>query len=188
LEDWIPSALRLTPGKVLSAELKIPASETTPKGFTLELFARFRPNARGPFIVSEDPGGFALSFTGAGALRFAFGAAGVEAAGEFANDRPFHLLAEYDGDAKELRLHVDGKLAASAPCAAAPTFETDTVIVVGGALDATYEYLRVTLSSLAQSLTTIHELYTWEFDGPHLRDFTGKKSTPNRPAGALDIE
>ena len=59
-------------------------------------------------------------------------------------------------------------------------------LFVGGGSEFTIGFLRIALSSLAESHTTIEELYSWQFDGPHLRDFTGKKSTPNRSAGALD--
>jgi len=58
--------------------------------------------------------------------------------------------------------------------------------VVGGVMEATYEFLRIGLSSLAMSYTTIDELRAWQADGPHLKDFTGKPFSANRPAGALD--
>ena len=48
------------------------------------------------------------------------------------------------------------------------------------------EFLRIALGTLAESKTTIAELYAWEFDGPFLRDFTGRKATTSRAAGALD--
>jgi len=36
--------------------------------------------------------------------------------------------------------------------------------------------------------TTIEELYTWQFDGPMLRDFTGQSPTgERRDAGALEL-
>jgi len=181
LEDWIPAALNLPARKVLSAELKIPAHETTPKGFTLEVYAKVKPGGRGPLVASEN-NEFALAL-GGDKLRFTFGAASVESAEPVAGDKLRHILCEYDG--AEIRIYVDGKLSGSAPCAAAPKFETETVLVVGGA-EATYEFLRVTLSSLAQSYTTIDELRAWQHDGPHLKDFTGKPMSANRPAGALD--
>ena len=34
--------------------------------------------------------------------------------------------------------------------------------------------------------TTIDELYTWQFDGPFLRDFTGRKPVGRRDAGAIE--
>jgi len=186
LEDWVPAALTLPRGKVLSAELKIPASDTTPKGFVLEVYAKVKPGARGPFISSEDPAGFVLSFTGAGALRFSFGGVNVDCAEDVAVDQLKHIFVEYDGGEKILRIYVDGKLAGSAPCEKPPTFETETVIVVGGVLEATYEFLRVGLASLAQSYTTIDELRAWQTNGPHLHDFTGKPFSANRPSGAMD--
>jgi hypothetical protein len=40
-------------------------------------------------------------------------------------------------------------------------------------------FLRIARGTLADAKTTIEELYAWEFDGPFLYDFTGRK----RPAG-----
>ena len=39
---------------------------------------------------------------------------------------------------------------------------------------------------LADAKTTIDELYAWEFDGPHLRDFTGRTPHGKRDAGAIE--
>ena len=50
-----------------------------------------------------------------------------------------------------------------------------------GAID----FLRVCRSTLADSKTSIEELYAWEFDGPALRDFCGNKPTGKRDAGAI---
>ena len=47
-------------------------------------------------------------------------------------------------------------------------------------------FLRMAQGTLADAETTIEELYAWEFDGPHLRDFTGRKpSGARRDAGAI---
>ncbi len=55
----------------------------------------------------------------------------------------------------------------------------------GSHLDATFDFLRIAQGTLADADTTIEELYAWEFDGPHLRDFAGHKRTGQSAAGAL---
>jgi hypothetical protein len=48
------------------------------------------------------------------------------------------------------------------------------------------DFLRVCRSTLAESKTSIEELYAWEFNGPFLRDFTGKvPANGKRDAGAI---
>jgi hypothetical protein len=43
----------------------------------------------------------------------------------------------------------------------------------------------VVVSAVAR--TTIEELYAWQFDGPFLRDFTGRKPVgERRDAGAIE--
>ena len=36
--------------------------------------------------------------------------------------------------------------------------------------------------------TSINELYAWQFKGPHLRDFAGKKPDGKRDAGAFEFQ
>ena len=47
--------------------------------------------------------------------------------------------------------------------------------VVGGGLVGAVDFLRVCRSTLAESKTTMAELYAWQFDGPFLKDFTGRE-------------
>ncbi len=48
------------------------------------------------------------------------------------------------------------------------------------------DFLRVCRSTLAESKTSIGELYAWEFDGPFLRDFCGNAPVGKRDAGAVE--
>ena len=50
----------------------------------------------------------------------------------------------------------------------------------------TLDFLRIALSSLAESKTDIDELRAWEFDGPFLRDFSGRAPSGRRDAGAIE--
>jgi len=45
----------------------------------------------------------------------------------------------------------------------------------------------VSLGTLENAKTDIKELYAWQFDGPFLRDFTGRKLEGKRDAGALEL-
>jgi hypothetical protein len=57
----------------------------------------------------------------------------------------------------------------------------------GRYLDGTLDYLRLAHGTLADADTTIEELYAWEFDGPFLRDFAGRKPAgARRNAGAIE--
>ena len=59
----------------------------------------------------------------------------------------------------------------------------DADLYVGGTpkghhLDGVLDFVRLARGTLADSKTTIEELYAWELDGPFLDDFTGQR----RPA------
>jgi len=49
----------------------------------------------------------------------------------------------------------------------------------GHNLDGAIDFMRLARGTLADAKTTIDELYDWEFNGPFLEDFTGRR----RPAG-----
>jgi hypothetical protein len=55
----------------------------------------------------------------------------------------------------------------------------------GRYLDGVLDFLRIAQGTLADADTTIEELHAWEFDGPQMRDFTGRKPTGPRSAGAI---
>ncbi len=101
-----------------------------------------------------------------------------------------HVLAEVDRSTKRMTIYVDGKASiAGAPQDLDPTASlTNTAdFVVGKGLVGAIDFLRVCRSTLAESKTSIAELYAWEFDGPALRDFCGNKPAGMRDAGAIDI-
>jgi hypothetical protein len=47
------------------------------------------------------------------------------------------------------------------------------------------DFLRIAQATLSDADTTIEELYAREFDGPQIRDETGRKPTGGRTAGAI---
>ena len=57
----------------------------------------------------------------------------------------------------------------------------------GRNFDGAIDFLRIARGTLADSKTTIDELYAWEFNGPFLSDFTGRPRPSNGgEAGAID--
>ncbi len=57
----------------------------------------------------------------------------------------------------------------------------------GHNLDGVIEFLRIARGTLADAKTTVEELHAWEFGGPFLEDFTGRKRPADGgEAGAID--
>jgi hypothetical protein len=88
---------------------------------------------------------------------------------------------------------VDNRKDASAPGVdASVSLANDGDVFVGGTsggrhLDGTLDFLRLAHGTLADADTTIEELYAWEFNGPFLRDFAGRKPVAvRRAAGAIE--
>lgn len=58
----------------------------------------------------------------------------------------------------------------------------------GNFFKGTIDFLRLSKGTLKDARTTIGELYKWEFDGPFLKDFTGKRPIGKRDVGAIEVE
>lgn len=101
----------------------------------------------------------------------------------------FHLIAEVDRAAGSVTFYLDGKeagkqtLGVSADASLANTGD----FVVGRNLVGAIDFLRLSRGTLADAQTTIEELYEWEFNGPHLHDFCGRKPAGKRDAGAIEL-
>ena len=67
-------------------------------------------------------------------------------------------------------------------------FSKPTVAKINGyCLAGGLEFMRIALGTLADARTDIDELYAWQFDGPFLRDFTGRRPAgARRDAGAIE--
>jgi hypothetical protein len=99
-----------------------------------------------------------------------------------------HVIAEVDRSAGKATIYVDGKAAGEGKLDAIAkdaTLSNTADFVVGKGFAGAVDFLRVCRSTLAESKTSIEELYAWEFDGPFLRDFCGVKPDGKRDAGAL---
>ena len=149
-------------------------------------------SVRGPAEPPAPPTGYALRLDAQGRPEFRLTVAGetcaVRGAASVADGQPRHYLAEIDRPARRIRLYVDGTRvgeAALSESLADADATTWNPLEVGGA-GLTMDFLRIALSSLAESKTDIDELRAWEFDGPFLRDFSGRSPVNRRDAGAVE--
>ena len=105
------------------------------------------------------------------------------------------LIAEVDRAKNSATIYTDGVKTASGALAldekASLSNSSDLLVgknASGHAFAGTLGFLRITRGTLADSRTTIEELYDWEFDGPFLRDLRGHEVTgASRDAGALEF-
>ena len=99
-----------------------------------------------------------------------------------------HVIAEADRtDAQGLHVYVDGKLCDGAwsGVMSKASLSNSADLVVGKDISGAVAFLRISQGTLRDAETSIGELYTWEFDGPFLRDFMGSKPVAKRDAGAF---
>ncbi len=128
--------------------------------------------------------GYRLQVAGNGTVEFIVGRDRVSA-GNVTDGQWHHVIAEADRAVGKLRWYLDGKKIAEAPVGLDSVANTAD-FVVGRGLTGAIDFLRVSRGTLADAQTTIEELYAWEFDGPHLRDFAGHPPVGKRDAGALE--
>ena len=130
-------------------------------------------------------------------MTLAAQAAGSEASlasrGVVNDGRWHHVIAEADRKTATFRICLDGREDASGPgFGANVSLASDADLYVGGTpqghnLDGAVDFLRIARGTLADAKTTIEELYEWEFHGPALYDFTGRKRPADGgEAGAID--
>jgi hypothetical protein len=140
--------------------------------------------------------GYSLTIAASGRLSFAVKGAGTSAAVESRsriNDGQWHhAIVEADRRAKSLAIYLNGHKDESASGVdSSVSLANEGDVYVGGTPDGrffegTLDFLRIAHGTLEDARTTIEELYAWEFDGPFLRDFTGRKPSGNRrDAGAI---
>jgi hypothetical protein len=107
-----------------------------------------------------------------------------------------HIIAEVDRSQPEgINLYVDGARANgtwSGRMDRETSLSNHADFLVGKTADEAHfagqlDFLRVSRGTLADAETTIEELYEWEFNGPFLRDFSGRAPTgKGRDAGAIE--
>jgi hypothetical protein len=164
----------------------------------IEIYFKTVTGHTGGVLMEKMKGnGYSLTISPAGGLFFSVKGAGASAAVESkakVNDGQWHhVVAEADRQDKTVTIYVDGRKDASAPGVdASVSLANDGDVYVGGTpegrhLDGALDFLRIAQGTLADAATTIGELYAWEFDGPFLRDFAGRKRAgARRDAGAIE--
>ena len=202
-EDWCQTAVRFAagPATLPAPETEVlqatsgnkPQSVGTASLIVEAVFATSEPN--GMIVTTSDPdAGYAMGLNAAGHVAFRFNARGpaattVVSPAPVADGRPHHVLAEVDRKAGSLTLFLDGSPVASqdlTPDVRAANASSSGELLVGRDFRGELDFLRITFSSLAESRTSIEELFAWEFDGPFLRDFAGRRPNGPRDAGALE--
>jgi hypothetical protein len=176
-------------------ELATPDVDTT--SLIIEAYVQVK-NPGCVLVAKMSDSGYQLAINKAGGATLTLKAGGakseVASGAKLADGKWHHLLAEFDRAANALVIYTDGKKTAEAKStlAAGASLANDADLFVGRNAQGSYfggalEFLRITRSSLAESKTSIEELYDWELDGPFLRDFAGKEPTgKGRDAGAFE--
>ena len=169
--------------------------------FLIEAYLRTEPGHSSSGLVwkRDDTAGYTLylNSTGCPMVRVSSG----EDTGSVASSAPVndgnwhHLIVEVNRPERSGTLYLDGKVAGRAAIDLPPDASLSNAgdFLVGCNLHGEYfrgaiDFLRVCQGTLADSYTTIEELYAWEFDGPFLADWAGRKPEDGkRDAGAIDI-
>ena len=187
---------RPEPCTVEGEALKNPQIYTS--NLLIEVVFRTQPGHAGGLLIEKmKDGGYGLTIGPQGRLSFTLKGGGASAAVESRdplNDGKWHhAIVEADRQAKTLTVYVDGKKDASAGgLDGSVSLANDGDVHVGGTpegrgFDGTIDFLRIALGTLADADTTIEEPFAWEFDGPFLRDFAGRKPAgARRDAGAIE--
>jgi len=150
--------------------------------------------AKGSLVSKLAESGYALVIAADGRASLILQAGGAKAAASSTvkvNDGKWHhVIAEVDRAAGKATIYVDGVAAGDGKLDAVAkdaTLANTADFVVGKEFVGAIDFLRVCRSTLAESKTSIDELYAWEFNGPFLRDFTGRRppAGSRRDAGAI---
>jgi len=180
------------------AELSNPQIHTS--SFLLEVCFKAVPgHTNGALIQKIDGAGYVLAINESGGVTLTTASGGLKTSlvGRRAvNDGAWHhVIAEADRKTSTFAIYIDGRLDATGPgLSEDASLVNDADLFVGGTpighyLHGAIDFLRIGRGTLAESRTTIEELYAWEFEGPLLEDFTGRR----RPisggyAGAIDAD
>ncbi|HEV2211357.1 MAG TPA: laminin G domain-containing protein [Verrucomicrobiae bacterium] len=202
----IERPVTLNPGKghenerreISGAALCNPQVHTS--NFLIEIYFQTAPSETSALLIQKWHGsGWALKLNGKGGVTLLTRTTGRNAdlsSRSSVNDgRWHHLIAEADRKAGTFTLYIDGRQdARGSGLGPTDSLANDSDLYVGGTPDGQHfkgalDFLRLARGTLADSQTSIAELYAWEFDGPFLYDFTGRRRpTDGGEAGAIDSE
>lgn len=174
--------------------------------FLIEAYLKTESGYAGGVLVSKAAdAGYVLELDKQGHARLTIRSGGKEACSRTnsaaVNDGQWHhVVAEVDraADKEGIAIYVDGKAANGAWTGQMPAKDVSLANTAdflvgkgadGGFFAGTLDFLRVCRGTLADSKTTIGELYAWEFDGPFLKDFCGNMPKDGkRDAGAIQLD
>lgn len=206
LEDWCAGALRFNGVNQYAVPDPYGTGDESlvmnTNDFIIEAYFRSVPGHTGGVLLQMlGPDGYALRLSNEGQLELVLRPSHTNACAArsdiYVNDGQWHhVLAEVNRAREQgVTLYVDGLQVSHTFSGTWPAPEERltnvTRFVVGGGPGLTYfagdlEFLRVAQDTLAQSRTTIEELYEWQFNGPFLRDFRGRPAHGRRDAGAFE--
>ena len=162
--------------------------------FLLEVV--FEASKEGVLIEKMADAGYSLGIDRRGKISFTVKGGGKTAnlvGKTTVNDGAWHhVIAEVDRASNVMTIYIDGKKDASGACIGNnASIDNPGDLYVGGTpsgrcFKGALEFMRICLGTLADAKTDIDELYTWQFYGPFLKDFTGKDPIGKRDAGALE--
>jgi hypothetical protein len=179
--------------------------------FILEAYFKTTDNKKAVLLEKMKNSGYSLLTTDAGNLSFTVKAkkqaeidnkknqptadtATLTSKTKINDGKWHHVIAECDRDSKKMILYIDGKIDSTADGIGNSDISNNGDLYVGGTpsgrcLNGTIDFIRISQGTLADAKTTIEELYAWQFNGPFLKDFTGRAPTGvRRDAGALEAK
>ncbi len=125
-----------------------------------------------------DAAGYSVEINNAGGISLAAKAPGTSATlaseGAINDGQWHHVVAEADRKTAMFTIYIDGKKDAAGPGVPADvSLSNEADLYVAGTprgdnFAGAIDFMRIARGTLADSKTTIGELYAWEFDGPFL--------------------
>ncbi len=216
LEDWTDSALQLNgtdqyaslgndtltkpydyvhdKKKVTAGPKDLTSPDFTTQNMLIEFYVQPKAGQDACAIVSKlAESGYRVALNKAGGVTLTLAAAGAKSelasGAKIADGNWHHVVVDVDRASGAAAIYTDGKKSAEGKLTLDKTASLSNAsdFVVGKGFAGGIQYLRVARGNLSDSHTTIEELYDWEFDGPFLRDFTGKAPVgKKRSAGAFE--
>jgi hypothetical protein len=198
LENWTKSALIFNGVDQYLAFTESDAMDAGEGNFIIE--AVVKTDIGGPIAGKREPSqdgtGYMLGISPKGIAFLDLGMGGKTTswhAAKTINDGKWHhLLVEIDRTGSSINFFIDGVASNDRANGALGrgSLKNGAAFLVGknnnaffkGALD----FLRVSKGSLKDAETTIGELYSWQFDGPFLKDYYGKSNGKARDVGAIE--
>ncbi len=181
---------------ITGVELRNPQIHTS--NFLIEIYFQAAPGLRDATLIQKmTDTGWALTVNEAGHVslkaKSSNASATISSRSAVNDGRWHHVIAEADRSADTFTLYIDGKEDITGRgINASADLSNDADLYVGGTpqghnFSGAIDFLRLARGTLADSKTTIAELFDWEFHGPFLQDFTGRdRGNDGGSAGAID--